>query len=179
MRNFLKNFCCLAALTGILFACNPTEPVAQIPTGNSALEANFKGAGTAFYTIDGKSGQLSYMINFGEDAGNWRKFGNPYRSTGATKLHFKATERSIGTSFYILNGGTGQMSYMLDYGEGAGTWTGFGNPLKTVTVTEFEVNATADGMVFYAYDGVAKQLYFMQDFGEKAGNWIPFGKDEN
>jgi len=177
MRNFLKNFCYLTFLTGILFACNPTEPVAQ--TGNTGFEANFKASGTGFYTIDAKTGQLSYMVDYGEDAENWRKFGNKYRETGNSALHFKAVERNIGTSFYIINGGTGQLSFMLDYGEGAGAWTGFGNPLRNVTITEFETNVSTDGMIFYVYDGVAKKMYFMQDFGETAGTWTQYGVDEN
>ena len=92
MKNFFKNFSFLAILTGLLFACNPQEPVAQSVSGNTAFEANFKGAGTAFYAIDGKTGQLSYMVDTGEDAGNWRKFGNKYRNSGSSKLHFKAVE---------------------------------------------------------------------------------------
>lgn len=178
MRNFLKNFCYLTFLTGILFACNPQEPIAQ-STGNIGFEANFKGNGTGFYTVDNQTGQLSYMVDYGEDAGNWRMYGNKYRETGTSKLHFKAVERSLGSSFYILNGGTGQLSFMLDYGPGAGSWAGFGNPLRNVTVTEFESNATADGMIFYVYDGIEKQMHFMQDFGEKAGAWQSYGVDEN
>lgn len=180
MKNFFKNFSFLAVLTGLLFACNPQEPVAQSASGNSEFEANFKGSGTAFYAIDNATGQLSYMIDYGEDAGNWRRFGNAYRKGGSSKLHFKAIERgNIGTSFYILNGGTGQLSFMLDYGEGAGTWTGFGNPLRNVTITEFETNFSDNGMIFYAYDGVKKQMYYMQDFGEKAGSWQAYGNDAN
>lgn len=178
MRNFLKNFCYLAVLTGILFACNPKGPIAQT-TGNTALETNFKGDGTAFYTISAKTGQLSYMIDYGKSKGIWKKFGNPYRSNGTSKLHFNATERSTGTSFYILNDDTKEVSYMLDYGKDAGKWKKFGNSLKNASVTEFEANVTNSGMVFYAYDGVAKQLYFMQDFGKTPGTWTPYGKDKN
>lgn len=175
MRNLLKNFCSLALLTGLLFACNPNEPIAQ-SVGDTQFEANFKGIGTAFYTIDGKTGQLSYMLDNGEDAGNWRKFGNPIRKTGTSKLFFKAKERNLGASFYAIDGKKGQLVFMLDYGEGAGTWTAFGDPLLNVTISEFEANISTDGMIFYIYDGVKKQMYFMQDFGEKAGKWIPYGK---
>jgi len=179
MRNFFKNVCYLAFLTGFLFACNPQQPVAQV--GNTGFEANFKGGGTGFYTIDSKTGQLSYMVDYGEGAGTWQRFGNKYRENGTSQLHFKAVERggNFGTSFYILNGGTGQVSFMLDYGEGAGTWTGFGNPLRNVTVTEFETNFSQSGMIFYVYDGVAKKMHFMQDFGETAGAWQSYGVDEN
>ncbi|MEM6318927.1 MAG: hypothetical protein AAF960_14740 [Bacteroidota bacterium] len=180
MSKLLKNCTYLTFLLATLFACNPAEPVA-LSAQNTGFEANFKGSGTGFYTIDSKTGQLSFMVNYGEQAGQWLRYGNRFRENGTSTLHFKAIERgaNIGTSFYILDGGTGQLSFMLDYGPGAGTWAGFGNRLRNVAVTEFEANFTEAGMIFYVYDGHAKQMHFMQDFGPKAGAWQQYGEDKN
>ena len=167
-------------LTGLCFACNPSEPIAQSAVGNTNLAANFKGDGTAFYTVDARSGQLSYMLDYGEEAGAWKRFGNPYRKGANGGLYLDASERlGNGTSFYLLDKSTGQLNYMLDYGPGAGTWTSFGNPIGTKNVSDFEANLSAAGTIFYAYDGIAKKLYFMRDFGEQAGQWIQYGEDKN
>ena len=182
MRDFIKNCYWLFLLTGILFACNPQEPVAQ--SENIGFIVNPKGEGSAFYTLDEVTGQLSYMLDFGEDAGNWRRYGNAYRKperAGST-LFFQAEERGIdtGTTFYILNGATGQVSYLSDYGPGAGAWVNFGNRLKGANISAFDTQIIGTaGMVFYAYDSTAKQMYFMQDFGDKPGEWQKYGVDNN
>ena len=178
MRKFLKNYYFFAFLTGILFAFNPQASLAQF-VNNTSFEVNFKGAGTAFYTIDNK-GQLSYMLDVGLQSGLWLSYGTPYRESGVSALHFKATERgdSTGTSFYILDDKTGQLNYMSDFGLEAGNWASYGEPLEKITISEFEAQVTATGMVFYVYDGQAKQMHFMQDFGEEAGVWVAYGRNE-
>ncbi len=179
MRKFLKKNYYFAFLAGILFAFTPHESTAQM-ISKTSFEVNFKGDGTAFYTIDNTTGQLSYMLNFGQQPGVWLNYGDLYRENGISDLHFKAIERgdSTGTSFYIMDSKTGQLSYMSDFGLDAGNWTSYGNPLKDITLSEFEAKATALGIVFYAYDGVAKQMHYMQDFGEQAGIWLAFGRQE-
>lgn len=179
MRKFLIKNYYFVFLAGILFAITPYESTAQM-INSASFEANFKGDGTAFYTIDNTTGQLSYMLNFGQQAGVWLSYGEPYRKNGLSGLHFKAIERgdSTGTSFYIIDSKLGQLSYMSDFGLEAGNWTSYGSVLKDVTLTDFEAQATALGIVFYAYDGVAKQMYYMQDFGEQAGIWLAFGRQE-
>ena len=179
MRNFFKNYYFSIFLMCFLFAVNPAESNAQL-IGNTSLETNFKGDGTAFYTINGNTGQLSYLLDYGQSAGTWLKYGNKFREQGTSALHFKAIERgdSTGTTFYILDSKTGQLNFMSDYGMTAGGWASFGNPLEDIKLTEFEAQITATGMIFYVYDGMAKQMYFMQDFGEKVGAWLPFGTNK-
>lgn len=179
MRKIFKNYYFFAFLTGILFAFNPAASTAQF-VKNTSFEVNFKGVGTAFYTIDNKTGQLSYMLDVGQQSGVWLSYGEPYRANGVSDLHFKAIERgdSTGTSFYILNSKTGQLNYMLDFGLEAGNWASYGEPLEKVTISEFEAQVTPTGMVFYAYDGMKKQMHFMQDFGEQAGTWQAYGRSE-
>lgn len=180
MRNFFKNYYFFAFFIGILFAFNPQESIAQA-VSNTSFEVNFKGDGTAFYTLDSKTGQLSYMLDVGEKAGVWLKYGDTYRKSGVSSLFFKAIERgdTTGTSFYILDAQTGALNYMLDFGQDAGKWTSYGAQLDNTTITEFQAQITPSGMVFYAYDGKAKQMHFMQDFGEEAGTWRAFGSYEN
>lgn len=179
MRKFFKDYYFLTILVALLFAFNPQETAAQ-SVNNASFEVNFKGAGTAFYTIDNKTGQLSYMLDIGQQSGVWLKYGKPYRKNGVSALHFKAIERgdSTGTSFYILDNKTGQLSFMSDFGLEAGTWASYGNSLSNIKLTEFEAQSTASGMVFYVYDSAAKQMHFMQDFGEQAGVWLAFGTNE-
>ncbi len=179
MKNFFKRYYFFAFLTSILFAFNPQESTAQF-IKNTSFEVNFKGVGTAFYTIDNKTGQLSYMLDVGQQPGVWLNYGKPYRENGVSALHFKAIERgdSTGTSFYILNDKTGQLSYMSDFGLKAGNWVGYGKPLEKITITVFEAQITPTGTVFYAYDGKAKQMHFMQDFGGRAGIWQAYGRSE-
>lgn len=177
MRKIFKKYYLFAFATGILFAFNPQTSIAQF-VNSTSFEANFKGNGTAFYTIDSKTGQLSYMLDFGQKPGSWLKFGDTYRKNGVSPLHFKAIERgdSTGTSFFILDGKTGQVNFMSDFGQTAGKWASYGKPLKNITITEFEAQLSYSGMVFYVYDGMAKQMHFMQDFGDQAGIWLPYGK---
>ncbi len=177
MRKNFNKYYFFAFVASILFAFNPQETLAQ-SVKQPSFEVNFKGAGTAFYAIDSKTGQLAYMLNFGLQSGNWLNYGNTYRESGVSPLHFKAIERgdSTGTSFYILDSKTGQLNFMSDFGLNAGNWTSYGESLKNIKITEFEAQVTYSGMVFYVYDGTAKQMYFMQDFGNQEGNWLPYGK---
>lgn len=179
MRKIFKNFYFFVFLAGILFTFSPQESTAQF-INNASFEANFKGAGTAFYTIDNKTGQLSYMLDVGQQSGLWLNYGTPYRKSGISALHFKAIERgdSTGTSFYILDDKTGQLNYMSDFGLEAGNWASYGKPLKKITISEFEAQVTATGMAFYVYDSKAKQMHFMQDFGAQAGVWLAYGRNE-
>lgn len=175
MKSFFTNFCLLAFLSGILFSCSP-QGSSTLRSSNNTFEANFKGEGTGFYKID-KKGQLSYMLDFGDQVGVWSDYGNAYRENGASPLHFKAVERNVGqTSFYILDGQSGQLSYMSDFGDQAGEWLNFGDQLKNANITNFDAEITdTGGMYFFAYDATSKKTYFMKDYGGQAGFWFAVG----
>jgi hypothetical protein len=67
-----------------------------------------------------------YMLDYGNNAGKWSKYGNAIQANGTTTLTFAAHDRIDGTAFFSQDMSTGQVYFMLDYGNNAGNWRAFG-----------------------------------------------------
>ena len=113
--------------------------------------------GTAFFAIDKTSGQISFMLDYGSEAGNWKNYGGIIeRNPQGKNLTFYALKRTDGTAFFCMDGTTGQVYFMLDY-------------------VCFQAATRTDGTAFFAMDGDTGQVYFMLDHGSNAGNWKSYG----
>jgi hypothetical protein len=140
------------------------------------FSANWRPAGTAFFSMNSSNGQLRYMLDYGDDRGKWKEYGNTLETTKEQYL-FAATTRSMGTAFFALNKTTGQMFYMLDYEVNAGKWLKYGGTIsgKANAVYTFKVNDRGIGSAFFCQDVSSGQVYYMLDYGTDPGVWAPFG----
>lgn len=149
--------------------------VSSVSAQNLEFESVERRDGTAFFAIDKSSGQISYMLDYGSEAGVWRNYGNAIRESGEDNLMFYTLERNEGTAFFALESITGQVFFMMDYGSDAGNWKKYGNTLPAEGYYEFQAATRPDGTVFFAMDGETGQVYFMVDYGSNAGNWEKYG----
>ncbi|MBS9464104.1 hypothetical protein KIM67_16905 [Flagellimonas sp. 389] len=85
--------------------------------------------GTAFFGMDGSTGQVYYMLDYGSNAGNWESYGGTLPSSGKGHVRFQAATRDEGSAFYAMDGDTGQVYFMLDYGSNAGNWKSYGGTI--------------------------------------------------
>ena len=134
--------------------------------------------GTAFFAIDKTSGQISFMLDYGSEAGNWKNYGGIIeRNPQGKNLTFYALKRTDGTAFFCMDGTTGQVYFMLDYGSDAGNWKSYGGTLPSSCkgYVCFHASTRTDGTAFFAMDGDTGQVYFMLDHGSNAGNWKSYG----
>lgn len=132
--------------------------------------------GTAFFALNGKSGQLSYMLDYGEDRGTWKSYGGTIRSAGESTLLLASSEREDGTAFFSMDNASGQLYYMLDYGDGRGVWKSYGGTIGgTGTSYDFTANEREEGTAFFAQDAKSGQIYYLLDYGSNAGVWNSYG----
>ena len=134
--------------------------------------------GTAFFSIEKTTGQISYMLDYGENAGIWKNYGGIITKTPQEKkLSFYVIERREGTAFFCMDGMTGQVYFMLDYGSTAGDWKSYGGILPTAgnIYVSFQAATRIDGTAFFTMNGTTGQVYFMLDYGTNAGNWKSYG----
>ncbi|HYG49508.1 MAG TPA: hypothetical protein VD905_01345 [Flavobacteriales bacterium] len=143
---------------------------------NLQFAANERENGTALFAMDGNTGQVYFMLDYGESAGMWKPYGSGIADLNWGYL-FAATERDSGTAFFAMHQSSGQVYYMLDYGDYAGAWKSYGGtlPVKSKTGFTFDVNERKDGTAFFSLDKTTGQAYYMLDYGEDAGIWKPFG----
>lgn len=134
--------------------------------------------GTAFFAIDKTSGQISYMLDYGSNAGIWKNYGGTIsRDSKMQNLSFYVLERYDGSAFFAMDGSTGQVYYMLDYGSNAGTWKSYGGILPETANgnTRFQAASRTDGTAFFSMDASSGQVYYMLDYGSNAGIWKSYG----
>ncbi|OFZ09662.1 MAG: hypothetical protein A3D92_13660 [Bacteroidetes bacterium RIFCSPHIGHO2_02_FULL_44_7] len=133
--------------------------------------------GTAFFSLNDKSGQLSFMLDYGSSAGTWKNYGGTIRSTGGSTLLLSTISREDGTAFFSLDNATGQLYYMLDYGSSAGTWKSYGATLAGRSGANYQFTAIqrTDGTAFFAQDAQTGQMYYLLDYGSDPGNWKSYG----
>jgi len=148
------------------------------PTSGFVFDVNDRQGGSAFYSMNSRTGEVSYMLDFGENAGKWTNYGATLERPVANPLLFKALETPKGVAIYAMDGATGQLYYMLDHGNNPGQWAKFGGMIRqnALNMLQLEVVDRGNGNTsFYAYDSFTHQTYFMNLAGENAGNWGKYG----
>lgn len=175
-RNVLLLFLAISMLSACSKSIAPAAPQAPKSLGFE-FDATQRPGGTAFYSLNGATGQLSYMLDFGERAGQWSNYGNQIRETAGNPLLLAVEETAANAAFYAMDGGTGQVYYMLDSGAKAGQWVKFGGMIRqnALNLLQFEASFRNNATTFYAYDTFTHQTYYMNDVGERAGKWNKFG----
>jgi len=175
-RNVLLLFLAISMLSSCSKSIAPSTPQAPKSLGFQ-FDATQRPGGTAFYSLNGTTGQLSYMLDFGKDAGKWTNYGNLIRESGGNPLLLAVEETDQSAAFYAMDGGTGQVYYMQDTGDNAGKWTKFGGRIRqnALNMLQFEANFRNNATTFYAYDTFTHQTYYMNDTGDNAGKWNKFG----
>ncbi len=166
----------LGILTSISnVACS--QPGSTTATTDLIFTSNLRPAGSAFYAMDSKSGQMYFMLDYGEVKGVWKSFGPTLRKGGGNPLLFDAVERAEARSFYSLDSKTGQLHFYNDGAEPSKAWTKYGDQIKSngVNLLQFTAIGRIGGNSFYAFDSLSGQMYFMNDFDEDAGKWKPYG----
>ena len=95
-----------------------------------AFAVTNRGEGTAFFAQNKNTGQIYYMLDYGDNAGNWTIYGNTVPAKANATLTFAAHDRIDGTAFFSQDRSTGQVYFMLDYGNTPGVWKAFGNTIE-------------------------------------------------
>jgi hypothetical protein len=133
--------------------------------------------GCTFYALEGTIGQLFYMNDYGDDAAIWKRYGNVLRAAGRNNLQFAALGSENGTVFYALEGNSGQLHFMLDFGDMPGAWKAYGEPIRLFgdETLLFTAAKEEQGAKFTAIDANNGQVYYMFDYGERAGRWRTYG----
>lgn len=94
------------------------------------FEATERTDGSAFFSLDTKTGQLYYMLDYGQSSGKWKAYGSKVDESGKSNFTLRVNERKEGTAFFVIESTTGQMYYMLDYGQNSGNWKKYGNTIS-------------------------------------------------
>jgi outer membrane protein assembly factor BamB len=106
------------------------EPLREIGRNNLSFDAVPFEKGSVFYALEMGTGQLYYMPDFGANAGRWETYGEPIRLEGMEVLSLAAERSDNGTKFTAMDGNTGQVYYMFDFGDHAGHWARYGGPIE-------------------------------------------------
>lgn len=142
------------------------------PLGFSASERE---NGSAFFSLDSRTGQLQYMLDYGEGNGVWRKYGSPIGALAGGFFLFDSKERENGSAFFAMETFSGQLYYMLDYGDQPGVWNKYGGPIGKSGYNFRTTERPDRGSAFFAVENGSGQLYYMLDYGDSAGIWQKFG----
>lgn len=93
---------------------------------NLAFQSIDRKEGAAFFVMDASTGQIYFMLDYGSNSGNWKKYGGLLPSSSSSDFGFRVASRDQGTAFFAMNKLTGQIYYMLDYGSSGGKWKSYG-----------------------------------------------------
>lgn len=176
---FLLFFACCA-----FTSCSQSVPTAKAimkkaePTSGFVFDVNDRAGGAAFYSMNSNTGEISYMLDFGEKPGEWTNYGTALKEPGGSPLLLKVVESANGVIFYAMDGATGQLYYMLDHGNNPGQWAKFGGMIRqnALNMLQLEVvDRDGENTTFFAYDSYTHQTYFMNLTGTDAGKWNKFG----
>jgi hypothetical protein len=162
-----------------LFLLTQTACTSQSNASSQGMifKSNLRVDGTAFYSMDSQTGQVYYMLDFGDNRGKWLPFGGLIAPQKTGNLLFDVVERAANASFYALDARTGQLFYTNDDQNSAGKWLPYGDPISTSNTNfQFEATGRMEGNSFYAINTQSRQMYFMNDFGDDAGKWKPYGE---
>jgi len=178
---FLLIFACFALNScsqGVSTATANT-PTKSVKSASSYVFAvNDRAGGSAFYSMNSQTGAMSYMLDFGEGAGEWINYGNIIdRPMSSNPLLLQVQESTEGPIIYALDGGTGQLYFMRDHGDNAGQWMTYGGKIRehALNMLQFDVVLRGNHSTFYAYDSFTHHTYFMNLSGTDAGRWAKYG----
>lgn len=159
-------------------ACTQNSSSPAMSSKDYIFKTNLRADGASFYAMNTKSGQIHYMLDYGENSGVWRPFGQTLPAKG-TSYSFDVVERPAATSFYAMDNRTGKIYYTDDNPQNVGAWQEYGNNLREngVNQLQFEATGRIGGNSFYAFDSMTGQMFFMNDFGENAGKWSKYGNN--
>lgn len=157
-------------------ACTQNSGSSHSASTNTTFKTNLRADGSAFYAFNSKAGSIQYMLDYGDNAGKWRSFGQELPANGGS-YSFDVLDRFGVATFYAIDNRTGQLYYTDDVPETVGIWKTYGNTIRKngVNALQFEATGRASGNSFYAYDSLSGQMYFMNDFGQNAGVWTSYG----
>lgn len=187
MKILHNQFVLFAFICYALTSCSQSTqsaPVAKASAKNVAtnsgyiFDVNQRPGGAAFYSMDSNTGALSYMLDFGDNAGKWANYGNTIKDPGGAPLLFKAINSEQGVTIYSMDSQTGQLYYLADYGDDAGQWMVFGGKIRenALNMLQFRLVERENGNItFYAYDNYTHKTYYLNLYGENAGKWAAFG----
>ena len=170
MKNSLRILCLVALV------CLAQIGLSQITTYRYATASS--GDGTTFFALAGTNGQLFFMNDYGDAAGVWKRYGLAMRPSGRNNLQFEILSAKNGTIFYALESNSGQLHYMLDFGDKPGIWKPYGGVIRMVgsETLQFKVDQVDNGAKFTAVDGNTGQVYYMFDHGDSDGAWKAYGQ---
>ncbi len=133
--------------------------------------------GSAFFALDGSSGQLYFMNDYGTEAGIWKPYGGVIRLGGRNNLQFATIAYKVGSAFYALEAATGQLWYMNDYGDQAAVWKTYGKPIRAEgrETQQLQAEDEGDGTKITSLDASSGQVYYMFDYGSNSGTWLKYG----
>lgn len=161
-------------------ACTQNNSSPGASPNGYIFKTNLRTDGASFYAMNKETGQIHYMLDYGDNSGVWRPFGQTLPSNGAS-YSFDVVERPAATSFYALDNRTGKVYYTDDNPANVGAWKPYGDILREngVSQLQFEALGRVGGNSFYAFDVLTGQMYFMNDFGDNAGKWSKYGNQAN
>jgi len=175
----MKNFAFLLILGIVVSMSNIacTQSNSSTTPTNLVFTSKLRPSGSAFYAMNNKSGQMYFMLDYGEVRGEWKAFGTALREGGGNPLLFDAVERAEARSFYSLDSQTGQLYFYNDGAEPSTAWTKYGNQIRSngINLLQFNAIGRVNGNSFYAFDSQSGQMYYMNDFDEDAGTWKTYG----
>lgn len=169
MKSILsKSLLCLG------FFCFACTALSAQSLGFAASERGEKG--TAFFTMDKRTGQVYYMLDHHSEAGKWKKYGPKIGDLAGAGFLFESNERESGTAFFAMESLSGQVYFMLDYGDEPGIWRKYGEPIGKAGYTFDATERPGKGTAFFAIENGTGQLYYMLDHGHEPGIWSIFGE---
>jgi outer membrane protein assembly factor BamB len=105
-------------------------PMRETGKNNLLFQAVAREKGFDFYALEANSGQLYWMSDFGEHPGAWHSYGTTIRNSDRPTLEFAAEPEASGNKFTAIDGDTGQIYFMFDFGDSAGIWKPYGNVIR-------------------------------------------------
>ena len=173
----IKYSICALMLIFVVSACNSQSKAANQTNSSQVFQTKLRADGTAFYAMNSKTGQLSFMLDYGEKRGVWRQFGPTIQPNVGNPMGFGVVERPGATSFYAMDSQTGQIYYTNDDNSGESTWQKYGNTIRSngLSPLQLSVQGRFGGNSFFALDTYSGQMYYMNDFEEGAGVWKKYG----
>ena len=135
--------------------------------------------GTAFYAFEHAKGQIHYMLDYGDNKGEWLPFGPQMPNQGDVSLEFDVVERAGAASYYLLHPKTGQLFFTVEGANATDSWQTYGDKISSngKGTLEFDAQGRFEGNSFYAFDTKSGQMYYMNDFGPDAGKWLTYGTE--